>query len=310
MRLGSERRAKRCDEGKPYASQLNGFELHAGSLSRDSASVARQVEAEAEVGELVAQTDLRAASALFATVWGSAPDGAPVSPELLRALSHTGNYVAGVRIGPALVGASVGFLAHTHGVTTLHSHITGLAPEAQRKGLGYLLKLHQRAWAVDRGLTEITWTFDPLVRRNAYFNLTKLGAEGTGFQVNFYGDMVDQVNRGDESDRCEVTWNLTTDGRLAHRAGASPDLDIAVWRDAGGVAVLEEGDDGQPRRRPLSGSVRLCWIPDDAVALRSSAPQLARRWRLALRDTFGESIADGFVATAMTRSGWYVLEQR
>ena len=269
-----------------------------------------EVEAEIEVGELVAQKDLRAVANLFATVWGTPAEGAPISPELLRALSHTGNYVAGVRVGATLLGASVGFLANGDGVPKLHSHITGLAPEAQVKGLGYLLKLHQRAWALDHGLTEITWTFDPLVRRNAYFNLTKLGAEATGFHVNFYGDMADQVNRGDESDRCEVTWDLTTDRALAHRSGSLPDLDITALRDAGAVPVLEEGVDGQPQRRPLRGAVRLCWIPADAVALRTSAPRVAHNWRLALRDTFGASIADGFVATAMTRSGWYVLEQR
>ena len=263
-----------------------------------------------EVDELVTPQELRAAAELFAAIWGTEADGTPISPDLLRAFSHTGNYVAGVRAGSTLLGASVGFLANGGGEPTLHSHITGVAPDAQRTGLGYALKLHQREWALNHGLTEITWTFDPLIRRNAYFNLTKLGAEATGFHVNFYGEMADQVNRGDESDRCEVTWDLTSDRALAAIAGSRNDLDLSSLLDAGALPVLEDRGDGQPRTRPLRGAVRLCWIPEDAIVLRANAPDIARSWRHALRDTLGASIADGFVASAMTRSGWYVLEQR
>ena len=263
-----------------------------------------------EVDELVTPQELRAAADLFAAIWGTEGDGTPISPDLLRAFSHTGNYVAGVRVGSTLVGASVAFLANGGGEPTLHSHITGVAPDAQRTGLGYVLKLHQRKWALDHGLTEITWTFDPLIRRNAYFNLTKLGAEATGYHVNFYGEMADRVNRGDESDRCEVTWDLTSDRALAASAGSQHDLDVSSLLETGAVPILEDRGDGQPRTRPLRGAVRLCWIPQDALGLRSTAPQVARSWRHALRDTLGASIADGFVASAVTRTGWYVLEKR
>lgn len=267
-------------------------------------------DVEVEVDELVTPKDMRAAAELFANVWGTGADAAPISPDLLRAFAHTGNYVAGVRAGSRLVGASVGFLANGGGRPQLHSHITALAPSEQRKGFGYLLKLHQRDWALHHGLTEITWTFDPLLRRNAYFNLSKLGAEATGFHENFYGEMTDRVNRGDESDRCEVTWDLTSDRALAAAAGTRHDPDLSSLLDTGAVPVLEDSGDGQPRTRPLQGAVRLCWIPEDVIVLRSSSPAVARSWRLALRDTLGASIADGFVASAMTRSGWYMLEQR
>ena len=263
-----------------------------------------------EVDELVTPQELRAAAELFAAIWGTEADGTPISPDLLRAFAHTGNYVAGVRAGSTLLGASVGFLANGDGEPTLHSHITGVAPHAQRTGLGYLLKLHQREWALNHGLTVITWTFDPLLRRNAYFNLTKLGGEATGYHVNFYGEMTDRLNRGDESDRCEVTWDLTSERALAASTGSRRDFDLASLLGAGAVPILEDRGDGQPQTRPLRGAVRLCWIPDDAIGLRTIAPRVARGWRLALRDTLGASIADGFVASAMTRSGWYVLEQR
>ena len=83
----------------------------------------------------------------------------------------------------------------------MHSHITGVLPGLQSQGLGRLLKQHQREWALAREVGHITWTFDPLVARNAHFNLRVLGARVTEYLVDHYGPMDDGVNRGDETDR-------------------------------------------------------------------------------------------------------------
>ena len=50
------------------------------------------------------------------------------------------------------------------------------------------------AWALERGLSEVTWTFDPLVRRNAWFNIEVLGGHITEYVPNFYGTMSDSIN--------------------------------------------------------------------------------------------------------------------
>jgi len=283
--------------------------LEAGALERAvQAAASAAASAGAEVAELRSRDDLRAAADLFVSVWGARPDGAPISRDLMRALAHTGNYVTGARRGSELVGASVGFIANGGPEYKLHSHITGLTPDAQVKGIGFALKLHQRAWAIARSLPVISWTFDPLTRRNAYFNLTKLGAEASGFLVNFYGQMDDRLNGGDETDRCEVTWDLTSERSEAASVRSLREPELEPLLAAGAVKVLEDRGDGRPRTRAVRGEVRLCWIPADIVALRSTEPDVARSWRLALRDTLGASIDEGFVASAMTRSGWYVLE--
>ncbi len=277
----------------------------AEQASRTAAEAAER--SHVRVAELATPGELAAAADLLGEVWGSPHYDPPVSPGVLRALSHTGNYVAGAYTGTDLVGVSVGFLAYGAPTHTLHSHITGLAHNSQRHGIGYALKLHQRAWAIDRGLPTITWTFDPLVRRNAYFNLTKLRAEGTGFHANFYGEMADQLNVGDETDRCEVSWDLL--GPTARRvASSSAEPDIASLRAGGAAVLLDRGGDDEPRVHSVAGDLRLCWIPEDIVAIRATSPEQARAWRVALRDTFGASITAGFRATAMSRSGWYVLE--
>ena len=76
------------------------------------------------------------------------------------------------------------------------------------KGIGAMIKRHQWDWAKENGFETITWTFDPLVRRNAHFNLIKLGATVLGYHQNFYGELDDGINAGEQSDRVLVRWNV------------------------------------------------------------------------------------------------------
>ena len=100
-----------------------------------------------------------AASAVLSQVWGGDRTGMPAN--LLRALAHSGNYAFGVYDGDRMVGASVAFFGPPADAV-LHSHITGLLPEHRGRGGGRTLKLHQRAWALERGVQRISWTFDRL----------------------------------------------------------------------------------------------------------------------------------------------------
>src|SRR5438270_6556490 len=151
------------------------------------------------IRDLESLHDLAGADELFTCIWGGRNQDA-VPTNLMRALSHSGNYVAGAFRGADLIGASVAFAWGD--ARALHSHISGVLPDGQGRGVGYALKLHQRAWAAARGITEITWTYDPLIRRNAWFNLVKLGARVDGFHADFYGPMEDGLNGSDPTDRC------------------------------------------------------------------------------------------------------------
>src|SRR5262249_50411291 len=144
-----------------------------------------------DVAELHEVAELRDLGDLLIAVWGRA-DGPPLNRETLRALSHSGSYVAGARSGGRLVGGIVAFLGRDpDGTTTLHSHMLGVREEARGLGTGRALKEHQRRWALERGIEEVRWTFDPLVRRNARFNLVALGAEAVAYHEDFYGPMDD-----------------------------------------------------------------------------------------------------------------------
>jgi predicted GNAT superfamily acetyltransferase len=187
--------------------------------------------------------------------------------------------------------------------------MTGVDPSSQKTGVGFALKLHQRWWALNHGLERVEWTFDPLVRRNSYFNLVKLGAQIVDYHVNFYGDMADGINSGDESDRVVVSWDLASQRVSDAAAGGLPEPDFEQWRDAGARVALDYDENHRPLPSDSHAPLLLCHIPEDVVELRKRDPEVALDWRRALRGTFGHALQNGHKAKVITRSGWYLLEQ-
>jgi predicted GNAT superfamily acetyltransferase len=211
------------------------------------------------------------ASNVLSEVWGGDRSGMP--PNLLRALAHAGNYAVGLYEGERMVGASVAFFS-APATRSMHSHITGVLPGHQSLGLGRVLKQHQRVWALDREVGHITWTFDPLVARNAHFNLRVLGTRVTEYLVNHYGPMDDGVNRGDETDRIMVSWALA-----APPVPTPPDERVVA-----SVAV-----------------------PHDIETLRRESPTDAAAWRIRVRDEMLRHLADGLTVGGFDDERGYLL---
>ncbi len=215
--------------------------------------------------------ELRAVAELFNEIW-RAPAGHWVfSPELLRQVTHAGGAVHAAHAGAELVGGSAAIFGPDGQAYSLVAGVRG-----SDRGIGFELKQEQRRWALSCGATVMRWTFDPLVGRNARFNLIKLGATAVEYTVDFYGPMDDVVQGTDETDRLTVQWRLDT-------AAPRPDL----LRSAEGL---------------------WCQVPRDIVELRRTDPASASRWRLAVREVMASAFANGYVATGITRDGWYRLE--
>jgi predicted GNAT superfamily acetyltransferase len=246
---------------------------------------------------------------VLAEIWPQADGHLPLTPEMAWAMAHAGNYVALARRGDKTVGASLAFLGTDEDGLLLHSHMTGLKTAYQGSSFGYTLKQHQRTWALERGVDRVVWTFDPLVSRNAFFNVMKLGATVTDFYPDFYGPLSDDINAGDESDRCLVTWRLTDERAVAAADGRVPDADVAALLADGAVLVLSAGPEGQPQQESASGPVLLCRVPLDVVQLRRTDPACARAWRHALRSVLSGTLSDGYEIRAVTRDGCYVLSR-
>jgi predicted GNAT superfamily acetyltransferase len=262
------------------------------------------------VVELHDLAGLSAAAQLYQDVWETDTRAAPVSPDLMRALSHAGGYVAGAYDGARLVAASLAF--HTGDPEVgLHSHIAAVLPDVQGRDVGRALKLHQRGWAMERGLATISWTYDPLLRRNAWFNISKLGARAVGYLIDFYGVMEDAQNAGDESDRAVALWDLAAPYVADAAAGRRTDLDAEQLQRNGAAVALRADAEGRPEPLPLpaAASCVLAQLPPDIQQLRASDPALARRWREASREALEPLLAGPYVATGFTRTGWYVLEE-
>ncbi|MEV8591575.1 chorismate synthase [Streptomyces sp. NPDC052012] len=243
---------------------------------------------------------IRAVADFLADVWQTPRATPPYPSEVLHSLVHAGGAVhAAYRAGPSgerLAGAAVAVFG-TPDQREVYSLVA--AANASGRGVGFAVKQAQRLWALERGATTMRWTFDPLVGRNARFNLAKLGATGGEYLVDFYGPMSDGVNNGDESDRLTVEWDLVT--------GTTGTDDPADGRSA--ADVVRRAPDGGPLA--LRDGDRLwCRVPEDIVALRAADPALALHWRHAVREVFTEAYAEGLRATAMSRDGWYLLTRR
>ncbi len=223
---------------------------------------------------------------------------------IIRAVQHAGGLLYGARANDDLIGFVLGFAGFDQGLH-VHSHILGVLPEWQGRGVGYALKLAQRARCLDEGIEEVRWTYDPLVARNARFNLVKLGCIATRLFRGFYGEMTDKLNRGDRSDRFEVRWYVGSDRverALRHEAQSPPMGDLLL--EAQGDADLPEPK--ETAAPPAPGAVIA--IPRDHLQLRSKDPELGRRWRDTAADVFDACFEAGLAASWMTEDGRYVFE--
>src|SRR6516225_7668648 len=108
-------------------------------------------------------------------VWGFDARGI-VPSYLLHVIDLAGGILLGAYLDGKMVGFAFGFLGQSGELTFHFSHMLGVHPDYQGRGIGEALKRQQREIALAQGLGLMVWAFDPLESRNAHFNLHKLGA--------------------------------------------------------------------------------------------------------------------------------------
>jgi predicted GNAT superfamily acetyltransferase len=264
------------------------------------------------VRELSSPAELHRAARLLAEVWPDSASGTlPVTAETMRTLSFIGSYVAAAFAADRMVGVGVGMLAEpdSSGTGHLHSHIVGVAPDARGANVGFAIKLHQRGWCLSRDIGDISWTFDPLVRRNACFNLAKLAATASRYLVDFYGDMADEVNAGQGSDRLLATWRLASTQVRSAAAGTRLVPDAEVLQRASPLVLLDPQQAPVPVELAGPGPYSVA-VPEDIETLRRRDPELSRAWRAAVREKLGAAFESGFHITGFSLNGGYLLEER
>lgn len=227
---------------------------------------------------------------LLTNIWRPSDGAAPVAADLLRGLVSAASYVAGAFDDDGLLGVCVGFWGPP-GSGVLHSHIAGVHDRSQGRNVGWALKLDQRAFALEAGVASITWTYDPLVSRNAHFNLRKLGGRPAAYYVNYYGPMLDALNGLDDSDRFLLRWDLTTEtaivacdgsGSPSREGAPRPDI-VDLFSDPQIGVMLRADETDRPVELDSDSDCVLVAIPGDIERLRREDPDAARQWRAAVR---------------------------
>ena len=140
-------------------------------------------------------------------VWGfSDLDLIPL--RMFSVASKIGGQVIGAYEGTRMVGFALAIPGNRNGHPYLHSHMLAVAESHRNHGLGRRLKLYQREDAIARGYELMEWTFDPLEIKNAYLNLTKLGAIARRYNINQYGITSSPLQGYLPTDRLVAEWWL------------------------------------------------------------------------------------------------------
>jgi predicted GNAT superfamily acetyltransferase len=235
------------------------------------------VSSNISIRPLTSLADQELGRMIFDKTWAM-DSGTEITPNLLQAMVHSGAYLSGAFVDGNCVGAAFAFPATTGGLH-LHSHMTAVLDNFRDKGIGYALKVDQYKWAKQNNYKEITWTFDPLVARNAKLNVLKLGVDISAYYPNFYGDMPDELNAGDESDRVMASLKVVGDVPTPKTAISTPDK-----------------------------SAVLIAIPDDIVAIRGKDLAENLRWRRSVRDEFVSALARGGKVIGFSTNNEYVVQ--
>jgi len=260
--------------------------------------------------------DYEACVLLQRAVWGLA-DLEITSAIQLIATTYAGGLL---QIAEASDGAPVGFayaFPSLHGgIPHLHSDMLAVLPEYQKRGVGVRLKWSQRDEALARGMSLVTWTFDPLQARNANLNLRRLAAVAPEFVEDFYGITSSSLHHGLPTDRLLVKWDLGAP-RVQERAQrgdpsgtvaapALPRVNDVKWQAGWPVS-------SEPRLE-LDEPAVLLEIPPDWDVLSRAAPSVAADWHGKVRRALRAFLGRGYVAAdfAPTEEGgrrrpFYVL---
>jgi chorismate synthase len=253
------------------------------------------------------RADYDACVLLQRAVWGL-EDIEITSGIQLIATTHAGGMLhLAETAGGQAVGFAYAFPALRGGIPHLHSDMLAVLPEYQQRGVGLRLKRAQREEALSRGLSMMTWTFDPMQARNANLNLRRLGAVATEFLENLYGVTTASLHHGLATDRLLVRWDLesprvqelTSQGEPPRTEATPPAPRVNEVKWQAGWPVSSDP------RLDLEAPELLLEVPPEWDILCRAAPRVAESWQSKVRQAFQSYMGRGYVAAdfAPTQEG-------
>jgi predicted GNAT superfamily acetyltransferase len=261
-----------------------------------------------EIRPLKTLNDFHAAEEVQRAAWDS--DDIDVAPlHIMLTIAKNGGVALGAFAQDQLVGFVLGFLGTSNRfgaeapatVKLKHcSHMLGVLPEWQSRGVGYALKVAQREAVLNQGVRLITWTYDPLESRNARLNIAKLGAVCTTYIRDYYGELRDDLNRGLATDRFQVDWWIASRRIETRLTRQRPPLQLHHYLEVETPIVNPARWDDRDLpvcQDPIESALPdqfLVEFPADFRAIRHADNALAVAWRLHLRSICEAAFASGY----------------
>ncbi|RRR74542.1 MAG: hypothetical protein EI684_06765 [Candidatus Viridilinea halotolerans] len=254
-----------------------------------------------EIRLLSSLAEFTACMQLQQAIWGSF---STVPDHLLLTFQRNGGIVLGAfdvaQPAQPIVGFVFGFMGRTHDGQLKHaSHMAAVHPAYRDSGLGAKLKWAQREQVLAQGITLMTWTFDPLLSRNAYLNIARLGATSRTYIRNIYGPEPEDPQGELPTDRFWVDWWLN-DERVVARSNGSAHLPSAAELRTCGPLL---NPDAHTAPAAPHGAACLIQIPSDIAALKEQDMARARAWRYQVRALAEQAFAQGYHVSAFARDG-------
>jgi predicted GNAT superfamily acetyltransferase len=220
-----------------------------------------------------------------------------VPAAILRVTQRVGGITAGAFDARGnMLGFVFGITGVRDGALVHWSDMLAVRPEARGRHIGERLKQYQREKVCALGVRTMMWTFDPLVSRNAHFNMNRLGALPTEYAVNMYGTTRSALHGTLPTDRFIVAWHCgpNTEPRASASDGNA---------DSADAPLLNPVSHGTPSLVPVDDAPRLrIQIPVDVQPIIQQHPALAARWREITRRAFTDHLSAGYRVSAFVRA--------
>ncbi|WP_410489292.1 GNAT family N-acetyltransferase [Bacillus sp. DTU_2020_1000418_1_SI_GHA_SEK_038] len=205
-----------------------------------------------------------------------------------------------------LVGFSYGFTGFEQNQIYLCSHMLGIHPEYQEKGIGAKLKEAQKRVAAEMGYELIIWTFDPLESRNAYLNMNKLRGICCTYIENCYGEMEDGLNSGLPSDRFKIDWWINSehvaDSQSLNEVQSKEGIHLISWETTSNeLPKLGDIDQVHPTLANVDQPLFVP-VPANFQELKKTDHELAIDWRSKTRKIFQQLFEAGYAVVALQKT--------
>jgi len=259
-----------------------------------TALAAGAVAADVQIRPLRSNEDCHACVDLQRHVWGF-EQGEIVPSTLLHVVDYVGGLAAGAFDAKNnMLGFVFGITGVRDGALAHWSHMLGVHESARNLGVGRMLKEYQRATLATIGVTRIYWSFDPLMAKNAYFNINRLGAIVTEYVPDMYGTTASPLHLGMATDRLIVRLDTAAPPRAMRLVPSEHGLPILTPFPRLDDLTLSVGD--------WSPDVVLIEMPTEVLEVLERSPGSAQTWRLAVRDHFRWALKRGYSVIGVHRN--------